>query len=417
MLATMALVATVALAACGGGSSSSSSSSPAETAGPESGQTESATKTTVSTEGCGEVPSKPPNDPEGLLAEFPGEVQDAFNLYPATLAKSAWSKFKPSHPGPYRIALSATALSDPFSEEFIELMEKHKGEGGLVSEIKIASSNGDIQTQIRQVQQMIREKYDAIVLFQGSSAADAKVEEEAGKAGIPLIGPLQFAENPWMVGIYGNEFLKGAEMMSGLAPLMENKGSLLEVYGLHGLPSTDGVLAGIESVLAGCPDINVVGEVEGKYSTAVAKTGALQFLAAHPEKIDGVIQTGGMGPGLIEAFEQTGREVPPLGDNGAAPGVLAYWQQNKGTYKGATSVGLQVPVLVEATWATVEALLEGRGVKMNQISWEPPVIDEENLDEWVEPGWTLQTPLLYAPGPGSPFPPDYLENFFVNPAK
>jgi hypothetical protein len=58
-------------------------------------------------------------------------------------------------------------------------------------------------------------------------------------------------------------------------------------------------------------------------------------------------------------------------------------------------------------------LLAGRGLKVNQIEQQPLMITNRNLAQWLQPGWTLDTPLAYAPGPKNALlPPSYLNQFF-----
>ena len=39
-------------------------------------------------------------------------------------------------------------------------------------------------------------------------------------------------------------------------------------------------------------------------------------------------------------------------------------------------------------------MLEGRGVKITDVPFGPPVITEANLNQWVLPGWTINTNAL-----------------------
>jgi len=49
---------------------------------------------------------------------------------------------------------------------------------------------------------------------------------------------------------------------------------------------------------------------------------------------------------------------------------------------------------------------------------DPLIITDANLSQWVQPGWSLNTPLAYAPGPPNVFyPASYLNQFFSKPAK
>lgn len=365
---------------------------------------------------CGTMPSKPPADPDGVLARFPASVQAAYNLYNDPVYASAWAHWKPTHPGPYTVAVSAGEFADPFSVEYVGELERLKAHSSLIKNLLLQSANVNAQTQIQQLQQDITNKVDLIIVFEVSPAADAAVLQAAGKAGIPVIAPLNAAASPYVVGFNGNQVLQGAVLTQGLTRVMGVKGSLLEMQGVPGIAASNLVLQGASDVLKNCPGITVAGKPVGEFTPSIAKTQTLEFLAAHPQPIDAAIQVGGMATGMIQAFQQTGRTVPPIGDLGATPGALAYWAAHKDSYKG---VALALPTVPEAdaTWDIAQGLLEGRGIKVSEILQNPLLVTDANLSQWVQPGWTLDTPLAYAPGPpGVFYSSAYLDQFFSNPS-
>lgn len=103
--------------------------------------------------------------------------------------------------------------------------------------------------------------------------------------------------------------------------------------------------------------------------------------------------------------------MPIVTDVAAQKGSLGYWRENKGDYNGI-GVGLGAKPLSEAVAGVVQRMLDGRGPLMTDITDTLPLITEENLDEWAEPGWNLRTP-GQAEGPRNEFmTEEYLEPFF-----
>src|SRR5215469_7360944 len=84
----------------------------------ETASSPSAAGNSSGTASCGAIPTKPPADPDGVLAKLPASVQPGYNLYPDPVYASAWVHWKPTHPGPYTIALSGGEFADPFSVVF-----------------------------------------------------------------------------------------------------------------------------------------------------------------------------------------------------------------------------------------------------------------------------------------------------------
>ncbi len=410
-VATM-LVAMVVVAACGSSSRNSSSSSGATTTTAAAGGKTTAVATSGS---CGTIPTQMPSDPDGVLAKLPASIRAAFNLYPSPVYASAWAHWKPKHPGPYTIYFNA-GLDNTFAQEIVAELNKLKSVSKLVKNVIIQNDNSSVPTQVQQLQHAVAAKTGTVwIVFPLSSTADASLLEAAGKEGIPTITPLDSSPNKYIVGLNGNEPLQGAALTQGLAKITGGTGNLLEMQGLPANQATSAVLTGTADVLKQCPKFKVAGSAVGGYTESIAKTATLEFLAAHPQPVNAAIHVGGMATGIIQAFQQTGRTVPSIGDLGATPGALAYWNAHKSTYKGVALALPTVP-LADAAWNLATGLLQGRGIKANEVLQRPVLITNANLSQWVQPGWTLTTSLGYAPGPpGVFYPPKYLNQFFSKP--
>jgi ribose transport system substrate-binding protein len=413
VFAVLGLVLTVA--ACGSSSKGSSQSASNTVA---SGATSSPTTTAAALAGsCGSIPHQMPADPEGVLAKLPASLQSAYNLFPQAVHTSAWAHWKPQHAGPYTMYFSPGDTATPLIQEMSAQFSTLKAKSNLIGKIITQDSNNSVQTQIQQIQQAIREKVDIMVVLPLSPAADAPVLEQAGKSGIPVITPISPSSNPYVVGVFGNIPLWGAKLAQGLVSALGDKGSVLDVHGIPGVYSDSGIYQGASDVLKNCPNIKTVGSIVGEFTPSVAKTATLQYLTAHPQPVDGAIETGGMSTGIIQAFQQTGRTVPAIADEGATPGALAYWEAHRATYK-AVALGTAPPKFADGIWDVAAGMLTGRGVAISDISVEPPIVTSANLSQWVQPGWSLTTPIAYAPGPVnlSLLSPSDLSHFFNKPA-
>src|SRR6266496_979031 len=154
----------------------------------------------------------------------------------------------------------------------------------------------------------------ALPILLSSPTALNSVIDQAAKQGVPVISiagqstdknAINLQPNPTQLGYYG---------AAGLVKAMGGKkGNVLIVQAIPGLTYNTQVLESGKPVLAAC-GMKIVGTVAGAFDPATAKTAVLQFLASHPGKIDGVFQISGMAPGIISAFEQVGRPVPPVAD-------------------------------------------------------------------------------------------------------
>lgn len=404
------VVLAAVLAVLGGvaayGSSSRSSNS--------TSRSSSAVASAASALSCGTIPTAMPADPDGVLAKLPAGVKAAYKLFPQAVHTSAWANWKPKHKPPYTLYFSPGNTSTPFIQDILSEFNLLKAKTHVIGKIITQDSNNDLTTQIQQIQQAIRNKVDIMVVLPLAPAAEDSVLTAAGKAGIPVLAPLNPAANRYVVGVDGNIPLLGAALGQQFVRALGDKGNVLDVHGIPGVFADSGIYDGINDVLKHCPNIKTVGSIVGQFVPSVAKAATLEFLAAHPQPVNGAIETGGMSTGIIQAFQQTGRSVPTIADDGATPGALAYWKAHASTYKGS-AVAIAPADLTAGTWDLALGLLAGRGVKITDVLANPLVVHSSNLSQWVQPGWSLTTPIAYAQAPPSVsfFSSSYVNQFFT----
>ncbi len=350
------------------------------------------------------TPSKLPKDPDGVAATLTGAAKAALGGYPGTVYKSPWNHFKPKHGPPWKIGMSNNEGNLNAQDIAVGLKEEAKLNPGKVSSIVYTTpaTPNDVTAQIQEMRTLVQQHVDLIISTLGSPTALNAVIDQAAKADIPVISLLGQSTDKNAVNLQPNPIQLGYFGAKGLLTAMGGKGNVLVVDGIPGLSIDTGILQGGEAVLKAC-GINIVGTVVGKFDPTIAKTQILQFLSAHPGAVNGVFQVSDMAPGVFSAFAQVGRAVPPVDDIGAPASSLAYWKANAS--KGYKGSGVAIPAIKDGTYSLAAALamLEGRDVKITDIPYSPPVITNANLNQWVKPGWTINTNAL-SDGPPSAVP-------------
>jgi ribose transport system substrate-binding protein len=368
----------------------------------------------------GPIPTKAPMDPQGVIGKSSPAVQAAFNGYPVPVHPSPWAHFKPNHGPPWVIGwawneLNAYATGNRAGID-ADFAIYHKL--GLVSSYiptLTNQANGATQ-QAQQILTDVQKKVDIIISALTSPTAINGSISAAAKANIPLISESGTSTDPHAVNVQGNPYLLGAQTATALVNIMHHKGNLFVVDGVPGLSIATFSLAAAKQVFAACPNIKIVGEVVGNFSQSVAKAATLQFLSTHPGTVDGVWEDSSMAQGVISAFEQAGRPVPPVADTSADLASLAYWlHHEKSGYKG-TANGDPAQRMAEAVFDVSMRMLEGQGVKFTDIPIVPPIITAKNLSKWVPASWSENISHT-AEGPPNSWAPDkYLNQFFNKPA-
>ena len=108
---------------------------------------------------------------------------------------------------------------------------------------------------------------------------------------------------------------------------------------------------------------------------------------------------------MIQAFQQAGRTVPVITNNGLDVGGLAYWVAHKSSYNGVALANTPNG-LAYATTQVAHRMLIGDGVKINTLSIAPPLATNANLSTYVDvsSSWTIDT-VGTALGPANAFIP------------
>jgi len=262
---------------------------------------------------------------------------------------------------------------------------------------------------------LLQQHVDILFSTLGSPTALNGVIDQAAKQGVPVISILGQSTSKNAVNLQPNPIQLGYYGAKGMATGMGGKGDILSVAGIPGLSINTDILKGGDLVIKACK-LNVVGNLVGKFDPALAKSETLKFFTGHPGKIDGVFQVAGMAPGIFSAFQQVGRPVPPVADIAGNAASLAFWRDNAS--KGYKGSGAAIPPQKIGLYTMDLGLgmLEGRGVKVTDVPFAPPAINDGNLMNWVKPEWTTSTNAL-ADGPDDAVPiQELLDTYLTKPA-
>jgi ribose transport system substrate-binding protein len=178
-------------------------------------------------------------------------------------------------------------------------------------ELHIENSDSSVQAQITSLNNIIRQKPDAILLDAASDSALNPTVKRACDAGIVVISFDQPVTEPCAYSFVGDWNQIPQMMAECVANQMGGKGNILVDRGLPGAPISAQIQDGFEKVLATYPDIKIAGYFNGEYSLGPEQAGVAALLAANPQ-VDGVL-TQGYGSGVIQALKDAGRPQVPVG--------------------------------------------------------------------------------------------------------
>ena len=382
-LGSAALLA--AAAAC-----SSSSSSPASTTNPATSAAGGGTSASAAANStCGTIPNIGYTDQSGLVAGL-GSYAASYNGFNGTIYKSAWSTWKGKTSG-VKIGILIDGLTNPFQPVLESSLESDLKAFGY-STVALAPSSSSVTNQLQGYQTLLNDHVDMILAQVQSPTAYNSLIDKAAKEGIPTIGVLNYIADANAINVVPNSVLGGAELAQFVVHQAQGKGLVMFLHGIPGVPIDTDTMNGANAVLKQCSGITANESIVTQFAPPVAKQQMLSFLTTHTQPVAGVITAGPFTSGVIQAFLQAGRTVPPITNNGLDEGGLGYWLQHESTFNGVALANTPNG-LANAVAQVAHKMLLGDGMKINTLAIDPPLATSENLTKYVtvDPTWTINT--------------------------
>ncbi|MGH7120060.1 MAG: substrate-binding domain-containing protein [Acetobacteraceae bacterium] len=305
-------------------------------------------------------------------------------------------------PGPWTIGFSNNYSSNSWRTNMLWCLRyyatQHKDK---IKKFYYTDSNQSIPQQISDMQSLQARGADVVLLEPGAGTSLNAIITRISAAGIPVVpfdGVVQGAPYALWVGM--NLRYIGTASAAFLINKLSNKGNILICRGMAG-NLIDTLWWSDAEKLIHASDLKIIGQVYTNWDFATAKSNVSKFLASHPGEIHGVWnENGGAAMGVIEAFQEAGRTVPPtMGDQNN--GFLKKWQEL------AKKSGYEAHGYIYPTWLSSNALAAAfkilAGEPVYHEDFRPQlVITNDNLAKYVRPNL-----------PASYFSADYLPDDWV----
>jgi ribose transport system substrate-binding protein len=394
---TLGLGSVVLLAAAAACSSSSSTSS--------SGS--SASGASALTGNCGKIPTVAYKDQSGMVASL-GSFAANYNGFDGTIYKSPWSTWKGKASG-VKVGILIDGLDNPYQTALEDSMVSQLKAFGY-STVALAPSTSSVTNQLQGYQTLLNDKVNLIIAQVQSPTAYNPLIDKAAKAGIPTVGVLNDIADANAVNVVPNSVLGGMKLAQFVVQQAKGQGLIMYIHGIAGVPIDTDTMNGANDVLKQCPKVTTNETIQTQFQASIAKQQVLSYLNTHPTPVAGVVTAGPFTSGVIQAFQQAGKTVPVITNNGLDEGGLAYWIQHKSTYHGVALANTPNG-LAYAVAQVTHKMLAGDGVKINTLSIDPPLVTGANLTQYVniDPSWTINTAGT-ATGPSA----KYVSNSFID---
>ena len=213
---------------------------------------------------------------------------------------------------PYVIYLSNNFVGNDWRQQMQRVAQVSVDKGPLAGKVdlRIEVAEGTVQAQINSLNNIIRQKPDAILVDAASDSALNPTIKRACDEGIIVISFDQTVTEPCAYALSSNWDMIPAVLAEWMAEQLGGKGKVIVDRGLAGAPISAQLQGGYEAVLAKYPDIEIVGYYNGDYALGPEQSGVAALLAANPQ-VDGIL-TQGYGSGAIQALKDAGRPIVPV---------------------------------------------------------------------------------------------------------
>jgi ABC-type sugar transport system substrate-binding protein len=388
-IAALALAAGLGLAACSSGSSSSSSTGPSTSQSASVASTPGAASAAAAPAGkCGTIPTTLPKDQDGVIAALPASLQALYNGYPTGVYKSAFASWKPKSAANKTVGFLLSETNNGYQLALQQILSGMLKSAGYT--VDSVTSSDQVTDQVADFNQMVEKKVAAIVYEPLSSSAFTTAVAGAAKAGIPSISVLNPVDSADTISVGANDWLQGAQMAAAVAAGIGGAGKVLDVHGISGVAIDTAAYAGVHAVFAQCPGITTDDTIYTQFADSTAKSDVQTYLETHPQKIAAAITSGSGATGVMEGFQAAGKAIPEIANDSMEDGELAYWYQNKSSYKGV-GITATPPQLASATLAIVQALLSGKGVRVSAIVLNTPLVTDADVAQWYTSDMTTSS--------------------------
>ena len=275
-----------------------------------------------------------------------------------------------------KVGLQAASAGWPWYATFIETMEGRAAEAGW--ELTVLGADGDVATQVNQIQDLIAANVDYLVIGPVDGKAVVPAVKDAYEAGITvvIIGNVIDPEgDDYITAVrVPDDYQMGKDSAELMVEALGGEGRIFAIEGLPGQPAVIARLEAYDDVFGGT-NIEVVDSQPANWDSTKAVEVTEALLTRYPD-IDGILSMdGSMTPGIVQVVNERGLDIPIVGLGGTASELALV---KDGSVYGTTcmSPGANSNAAADA----IQALVNGEQVEKFQIVPSPKTT-QANADQ------------------------------------
>lgn len=194
---------------------------------------------------------------------------------------------------------------------------------GMAGKLVIEQAGADVNQQIQDIRNMIRQAVAVITMNPNSPVALNGVINEAKRAHIPVVCFDQAVTNPYAINVTVDHYAWGKRYAEWIAKTLDGKGKVVVLDGIPGNPAAEARRKAAFDTFKQYPGIQIVWSGYGMWDNAKAEGVMATVIAAQPE-IDGAFVEDSMGLGVLRAFQNAHRKIPVMTGEAQKAFLLAW---------------------------------------------------------------------------------------------
>lgn len=249
----------------------------------------------------------------------------------------------------------------------------------------VFDGKASVDTENTIMEQMINEKYDAIILQATDAAGLAASTDKAEAAGIPVITCNLDADTVHTGLVAAVDIEAGEQIAERIGESLGGSGKVVIISATPGATKGENIDKGFKAVMEEkYPDIEILDEQSGEWLTENANTVMNDFITKYSE-IDAVLcHNDAMAEGAAEAVKAAGKEMQIWGVDGESK-MLDYIEQGLCTGTVYTDCQKQGAACAQFCMYAIGSGITAKNLSATPIvKMSPIVVTEENLSEITE---------------------------------
>jgi ribose transport system substrate-binding protein len=343
------------------------------------------------------------------ISKLPASVRASYDGYQHTvkgLLPNPYANWTPKAP-PWKFCLNESLLQNGWRQGNLKELQKlndqyrvaHLAKGSL----KVTNSNGNPALQISQFNSLVSAGCDVIFTLPASPTALCPAIATANAKGVLVITDDTAVDCPKTINVTFNGYLNMKLGAASVFKALKNSGSVIVITGYKGSVGEAIEAAAVADAHAKYPGVDILGEVEGQWTPSVAQSKTAEFLATHPQKIDGILDEGEMGVAAEQALEGAGRPLAKVNFASGSCADYAFWKEHPELVTLAAS---QAPAASAYEAFLVAAkMLNGQKPVVNTLMYQIPENAGAKIGTFYKPYMTLKSN-CYANSPDIKAVPD-----------